>query len=56
MSPQIPLNPSDEPPEEVIELLNEVDQGYVGHAPINKPILNFVDESQADESQDDVGY
>jgi len=51
-----PSDPFNEPPAEVIELLNEVDQGYVGHAPINKPILNFIDESQADESQDDVGY
>lgn len=44
--------PSD-PPEEVIELLNKVDQGYVG---LTQPAVVHIDETQQDYSPDDVGY
>jgi hypothetical protein len=42
-----------ETPEEVIELLNKVDQGYIG---LTKPKIEHIDESQQDYLPGDTGY
>jgi hypothetical protein len=41
------------PPEDVIQLLNDVSYGWIG---IDKPLVEHVDESQEDYSPDDIGY
>lgn len=52
---QQPPNVPSEPPKEVIDLLNKVDQGYIGHAPVNKPVLHFIDETEEDYMPEDAG-
>lgn len=54
-SPTSPTPDPSEPPKEVMELLNAVDQGYIGHQPINKPVFEFTDESEPDYSPYDAG-
>lgn len=41
------------PPPEVIQLLNDVEHGYVG---LTKPLVEFIDESQEDYLSSDIGY
>jgi hypothetical protein len=40
-------------PDEVIQLLNAVDQGYIG---LTKPSVQFIDESQEDYNQSDEDW
>lgn len=55
MTQQVPNPPFNEPPEEVIELLNEVDKGYIGHAPINKRIAaHVIDEGLSYPSEEEA--